>query len=303
VRAALAWSLEHDAEQCLRIAVGVNRFSLLHGYLAEAQRWLETALAHNLTAPAYLRVRALEGAGAAARIQGDLEAARRFSEQGLSVATQAGSLPQMASATCNLAAIAIAEGDLATARAHLDQGLAFARETGHTVLVATVLNSLGEVARTEGDLEAAKGFFEQATTLCRQERVEQTLSVVLCNLGAVLCAGVDLDAARACYEEALETSRALGSKEFISLSLDGLGAIAAKRGMWERAARLAGAAEGLLDAIGAMLEPVDHAFRERYVADIREHLGEARLEAAMARGRAMTLDEAVREASEFDRRR
>jgi hypothetical protein len=102
-----------------------------------------------------------------------------------------------------------------------------------------------------------------------------------------------VDAARASYEEALVKAHPLGSIEFVSLSLDGLAAVAAKRGAWERAGRLAGAAQALLEPIGVVLAPVDRAFRERYLADVRERLGEAALEAAFAEGRRMTTEQAV----------
>ena len=286
VRAALAWSHEHDAERCLRLALGVHQFRLLHGYVAETRRWLESALALGDAAPAHLRARALEGAGAAARIQGDPAAARRFLERGVSVARQTGSLRQLATLTCDLGAIAVLEGDPATARAHLEASLGFARETGYDVLVAVSLNSLGEVARVERDWAAARRCLEEAAALCRKEGVEQTLSIVLCNLGAILLEGADLDAAWGCYDEALATAHALGSKEFISLAMDGLGAVAAGRGEPELAARLAGAAEALLDETGAKLEPLDRDFRDRYRAAARASLGEARFEALLAEGRA-----------------
>jgi hypothetical protein len=108
----------------------------------------------------------------------------------------------------------------------------------------------------------------------------------------------NLAAARACYEEALERARAVGSDEFIGLCLDGLGAVAAKRGDWARAARMAGAAGARRESSGATLDPADRAFRERYLDEARATLGEARLEAAIAEGGALTLEQALREASE-----
>jgi hypothetical protein len=85
----------------------------------------------------------------------------------------------------------------------------------------------------------------------------------------------------------------LGNKEGLSLSLDGLGAVAAQRGAWARAARLAGVAEALRDAIGCELDPTDRAFRERYLAQVHGQLGEARLAEVAAEGQAMTLEQAV----------
>jgi hypothetical protein len=76
--------------------------------------------------------------------------------------------------------------------------------------------------------------------------------------------------------------------------------VAARLGAWERAAQLAGAAEALRETIGYELEPTDRAFRDRYLTEVRAALGETALEATMAEGRAMTLEEAVRLALEDD---
>jgi hypothetical protein len=60
------------------------------------------------------------------------------------------------------------------------------------------------------------------------------------------------------------------------------------------AAWLFGAAESLLSAIGASLEPADRAERERHLAAARSAgLDEADFAAAWAEGRAMTPDQAV----------
>ena len=61
----------------------------------------------------------------------------------------------------------------------------------------------------------------------------------------------------------------------------------------ERAARLFGAAEGLLEATGGGLAAADEAERDRYVALTREQLDESAFGAAWAEGRAMTMEQAV----------
>ena len=60
-----------------------------------------------------------------------------------------------------------------------------------------------------------------------------------------------------------------------------------------RAARLFGAAEGLRQAMGALLPPVHRAEHDRSVAAVRTALGEGAFAAAWAEGRAMSLDEVV----------
>ena len=296
VRAALAWSLENDPDSCVRLAAAAHPFREMRGHLTESRRSLEAALARETTASALVLAEAYLALGRVASLQGDVAVARGFYARGLPLAKEAGNTKQVAVATYIMGTLANMEGDLGAARALLEESLAISREAGYVNVVIPCLNSLGEAARLEGDAGAARAYYEQAVAVARGKRQDHFLIIPLCNLGAVACEGGDVDVARACYEEALMTARVLGSTEFVSLSLDGLAAVAAKRGAWERAGRLAGAAAALLEEIGATLAPVDLAFRERYLGEVREHVGEAALEAALAEGRAMVRDEAIEDA-------
>ena len=53
------------------------------------------------------------------------------------------------------------------------------------------------------------------------------------------------------------------------MALDGLAAIAVEEGRLEPAAALAGAAEATYEAVGAPLEPLEAAFRARYVEKLK----------------------------------
>jgi non-specific serine/threonine protein kinase len=300
VRAALGWLLERDGDACLRLAATMALFWHAHGYLTEGRRWLEAALERGPAAPKDVRARALGRAALMAMAQGDLEAAGRFLERGMGLAHEAAGLMQVPVAwSCwVLGALAMKQGDLPRARARLEESLAGAREARNDALVADCLNILGEVTRLEGNLADARALYERAVALYKQLGSQMGVSIGLLNLGAVLCEEGALGDAGACYREALTNARAFGSKEDISLVFDGLGAVAAKHGAWERAARLAEAAEALREAIGARLDPTDRGFRERYLIGLRGALDEAAFEAAAAEGRAMTLEQVVEYALE-----
>ncbi len=60
-----------------------------------------------------------------------------------------------------------------------------------------------------------------------------------------------------------------------------------------RAARLFSAAEALLDAIGAHLEPADRVEFDRNVTAARAQLDEVAFAAAWAEGRTMNLEQAI----------
>jgi non-specific serine/threonine protein kinase len=299
LRAALGWLLEHDAEACLRMAMAVPLFWEMRGHYAEGQRWLAAALKQAATAPAVLRAQALNAVGHLAWRQGDT-AARAYLEESLRIAREAGDVTQAVRTSHNLGLVALHQGELHTARGLFEEALAGATEMGYVRRVAESLIALGELARLEGEWAAARSLYERALKLFRGAGYQVAVTVALGNLGAVAAEEGDLRAARSYYREALAIDRAMGSREGIACALDGVADVASRTGEWTRAGRLAGAAEALRRGIGYELEPADRAFRERYMAEAREHLGEAGLEAALAEGRAMTIEQAVRMELEED---
>jgi hypothetical protein len=79
----------------------------------------------------------------------------------------------------------------------------------------------------------------------------------------------------------------------ISYSIDGFAALAAKKGDAEKAAILAGAADGLRDSIGYTIEPAESRFREGYMPLISEGLTPGEIEELLQRGRQLPLEEAL----------
>ncbi len=292
VRAALGWALDNDPDMYLRIATAINAFRELRGHLTESRRCLETAISRCRDASAGERARTILTLGSLASAQGDIGEAQGFYEAAIPLAKEADDTRQMACAIYGLGALANILGNVREARLHLEECLSFSRQMQLTSLITSCHTALGEVARLECDWSAARAHYEQAVAISRDEGHDHFLVVGLCNLGSVV-GDEDVDAACACYEEALGAARALRNTEYISLALDGLASVATKRGAWDRAARLAGAAEALLEMIGATLAPSDRAFRERYLAELRERLGESGLEAALVEGRALTQEQAV----------
>jgi len=69
--------------------------------------------------------------------------------------------------------------------------------------------------------------------------------------------------------------------------------VAAAQGRPGRAARLFGAAEALLQDVGAPMSPSNVADYERSVAAARAELDQATFEAAWAEGRMMPLEAAI----------
>jgi hypothetical protein len=119
------------------------------------------------------------------------------------------------------------------------------------------------------------------------------VNAVLGNLGAIACENGDLPAASVYYRDALSSAQRIGSKDGIAYALEGLATVATRQRAWVRAGRLAGAAQALREQIGHEPDPADRAVRARFLAEIREAVGEEGLEMTAAEGRGMTLEQAT----------
>src|SRR5207245_10413015 len=76
LRAALDWSFEHhDTDAVMGLAKSLNRFWEIRGYWSEGLHWLEAALSLDSGVPSPMRARALDAAGAMARLLGDTQRA------------------------------------------------------------------------------------------------------------------------------------------------------------------------------------------------------------------------------------
>jgi hypothetical protein len=76
-------------------------------------------------------------------------------------------------------------------------------------------------------------------------------------------------------------------------SLEEFAGLAGRQGQWERAVRLLGAAEAVVQTLGRSLPVAMSEEYQRTVEGARSALGEAAFAAAWAEGRALTLDDAI----------
>ncbi len=103
-------------------------------------------------------------------------------------------------------------------------------------------------------------------------------------LGWAALLGGEPERAKAVLAENLALCKELGDMGTLLMSLEGLACVAGAEGEALRAARLFGAAEALMEAIGYRLVPQERAVLEPYRASVRSRLGEAAWEEAVARG-------------------
>ena len=97
-------------------------------------------------------------------------------------------------------------------------------------------------------------------------------------------------------EEALRVSSDIGYREALVYALEGFAAIGAARGEPARSARLLGAAETMLLAIGASLDRAATDRHERTLEALRAQLDDGELAECLSEGCCLSAQEASEEA-------
>ena len=148
-----------------------------------------------------------------------------------------------------------------------------------------------------GDLDRAVELLSRALELAEALSAEGAIAVSRQSLGDTALERGDLATARDLYVAALTSlaaadPRASGNVRYTTVCLGSFAALAARELQAERAGRLWGAVEAVEARLGIQLQRTDRLRYERALADV---VGAA-FDAAVAAGRALTLDQAVREA-------
>jgi tetratricopeptide (TPR) repeat protein len=185
--------------------------------------------------------------------QGRHDVARPLLEEAVRISRAIGNEWGSLSPMANLAEIALLQGERDLARELGRDGLALARRLGNRFDAAWLLQTHGELHRLDGAFEPALEAFRKALALARE----------------------------------------LDVKEAIQSTLDGIARVYAAQEKPREAARLQGAAEALRDRMPFPVPPAYVPRHEEGVAMVRARLGDERLAAEWARGRAMPLEEAI----------
>ena len=231
MRAALSWTLEaEEAEPGLRLAGALWRFWDMRGYYGEGRRWLEEALAKDGRASG-ARVKALEGVGWLADLQGDIDRAVAAAEEGLNLSARVKiQSSDRASFLRILGSAAYVHGDHEQAAQLYEESLALSREARDERGIASSLLQLGNVSSDLGDHEEAKTFYEEGLALSRKLDDKALLASALISVGAEFLLQGDPERGAMLNEEAAELYRERGNRGHLQYALDNLGWAALMRG-------------------------------------------------------------------------
>ena len=212
MRAALTWSLEQDPELALGLVGTLWRFWYARGHLSEGRRWLEAALALDVSQPTQIRAQALLGTGAIAQAQGDRDRAGTILAEGLTLFREHDDAAGMSTALNLLGLVARDDGEPLRAIGLHEEALALARAAGDSWRITFSLNLLGPALQRQDEHARAASLLEEGLRIARSRGDRWGTAEALSNLGHVAQRRGDSDRASALYTESLALYRELGDR-------------------------------------------------------------------------------------------
>jgi len=276
----------------LTLATSLWWFWTKRGHFAEGRQRLERALEANQQAPGDLRARALVGLVHLASFQGDAEGTRAMTARALVAARQAGDLWSEAYALAYTAVQEAERGEFARSK---DLGLEAYATVGRCTSpfafqpLGLSLRVLAYSALQEGDLARAGRTFEETIAVLRDAGETWALGIILSDLAALRVIEGHVADAEACANEALTFCRSLRDRRGVGWCLQSLAMLDTTAGRARRAAWLYGAADALLQSVGATEQVTFSRAQDRYLTLSRDAIGEFAFRAAYDAGRSMPV--------------
>lgn len=333
LRTALEWSVEGgDLEAGVELAGIAWYYWYSSGATSEGRAWLQRLLEeyHDET---HVRGKALVAKGVLAWHQGDYIEARQSAQQGIELLKGQGELRDQAEAIhllghivfdqrefeaakelftesmklfsdidersyrltliSDLGMVHYLQGNYDLARLAHQESLELARLANERGAIAQAMERLADLSRLEGNYKQAEWEYRESLRILRDLNYRSEVAGVLHNLGYIELNASDLHNARVLLAESLAIQREVGNKQGMVECLFAFAGLSGLEGKTELAARLFGAAESILERIGAPLPPADQAEIERYRQLVLDALGAGAFEKALLVGRQLQLEQAI----------
>jgi predicted ATPase/DNA-binding CsgD family transcriptional regulator len=332
LRAALRFSLDTGSSStALELCAALWRFWFERGYLSEGRLWLDASLSASPDA-SLDRARALSGNGVLAHYQGDYDRAEALCQDALELSRALGDRKGIAEAQTGLGLVRRARGDYPEAETLFREALAGYEGLGDDAGVARGVDRLAMHFVVVGDDAQARPLFEDSLARFRRlgdahgtalglyglaytrppaaladarAQVDESLAILRAvgdrrTFGKVLwcLAGInaelgDAETAAAQFEESLTLFIEFGDRWFCVLVLEAAAFLATSSGDVERAVRLLGTADSVLEDIGVPLLQRFRVPHDEALAESRATLGDGRFVAAWNEGKRLSLGETV----------
>ena len=295
LRAATQWAIDtKSVEPALRFAAALWRYWQLTGNVSEGLATVDALLAVAGLERSAARMRAVEARGGLLYWSGDLPRATEAYTEQLALARELGDNRAQADALFNLASTVGQAGDAHAAFTMLDEAFGHYQVLGDQRGLGRVTSIRGFIAIATGDPVAGCELMEDALIRSRETDDVFAEAVTLAALGWGNFVLKQFDNGLPAWRDGMELNRVLGDVSSTRFGLEFSAVFAAEAGLWEQAATMRAASESL-NARNAVRPPrsvAEFVSRPDYADRISEALSPGRLEAAVEKGRQMSLDEA-----------
>ncbi|MEU7226343.1 ATP-binding protein [Streptomyces chrestomyceticus] len=286
LRAALEWLLaSHDVDGAVRLAGALASFWDLQGRYAEGRVWLERALGADRNAAAKGRVRALNGLGLLAVIQGDPERAWLSCSEAERLSRRDGDLPGLVCSLQYLGFGALLLGNPDAAVETLGESLTAALKTDDPWLVGWSYLFLAMVEVTRSDFTQAEHHGRTAFRLLCESGEPKSIAWAELTLATASWGLGDVRDARARTGEALRLFHRLDAPWGLAEVFQVTAMLAVSHHHYEQAAALFGASDTARKKSGAALLSFLKGWRAAGIAKARRELGDRRFQEARDHGR------------------
>jgi predicted ATPase/DNA-binding SARP family transcriptional activator len=233
---------------------------------------------------------------------GDLDEARAITEHELELAREAGDRMSESYALAHLSVTLAAAGRLEEGERALDEAVRLARILGNLRSVASFGMTLAGFALVRGDHARARDLFEES--LATHRRLSDGWGIPMSLLGLTYLAleGAEYARARTLLGESLGLDRENGDQPGLANDLEMAARLAATRGCYGRAVEIYASSAVLRAVAGRQMHLAWWQFwwpdPAPEIAELRAELGEEEFGQAWARGREMSVQEAIDSALE-----
>jgi predicted ATPase/DNA-binding CsgD family transcriptional regulator len=228
--------------------------------------------------------------------QGQPGTAMPLIEQGLGLARGLGESHLTARLLSARAFATNVAGDPAGSARDNAEALRLSRQAGDRLQVGRLLSNLSDYELWTGDVDAARRHLAESLDIARELDARNSAVIATFNLGLAEYLGGLPDAAAALFTESLDLAMRMGMRRHIAYALIGL-ALAGRGGTdqgWS--ARLHGAADQALAALGHTLQPLEARLADHDRERLRDAMGAEAFDAEYAVGRALDLAHAAHQA-------
>lgn len=299
VRAALdRLELQGDTQRGLQLAGAVHRFWYMRGHLREGRERLERLLVAD-DEPTEARARALDAATVLALNQADYTAARQHAGAALALHRNLGDAWGVAYAEMLLGNVAAGEDDFETARRLAASAEARFRELGDEYFARLAAANRGYHLQELGRLDEASALLDELVRGARASGEERNECAALGQLGQVTMMQGRYSEALPLLVQSLRISDRIGDVTMASRDLRRLARALAELGDPESATQVLSTSERVRDEAGQWEGWIGWA-NEEILALIHAQLSDEVFERAWAKGKELTVGEAIELALESE---